>query len=351
MLPWLKALLLFSVASVLSLLAAEWIARLVLPPTWGSRNVTTFGEIVGPSPWPGVPSRLIPGASQLRSFREDPRGYLDPGATLTYRINALGFRGPETTWKKPAGHVRVVGLGDSFTFGLGVRVDDTFLADLEARLRSAGTPRPVEVLNLGVPGNNTRDQAGLLRYLGLRVSPDLVVICFFLNDAGGGSTSGMFNVRRMQFSRWRRSRLLDHLIFQIEQPSRTRKLISDYRRSFASEALGWSSAQKGMREAVALSKSNGFDLVLMIFPVLWQLSTDYPFLGIHEIVKSTAEALGIPVLDLLPAFAGHDGPELWVDATDQHPNEIAHAIAGEALFDFLVARGLPRLRLPPPPAQ
>jgi hypothetical protein len=42
------------------------------------------------------------------------------------------------------------------------------------------------------------------------------------------------------------------------------------------------------------------------------------------------------------AFAGHDGPEPWVDPTNQHPNEIAHEIAGQALHHFLAARSLPR---------
>ena len=45
------------------------------------------------------------------------------------------------------------------------------------------------------------------------------------------------------------------------------------------------------------------------------------------------------MVDLLPAFAGHDGPELWVHPTNQHPNEAGHAIAGRALFEFLDERG------------
>ena len=46
------------------------------------------------------------------------------------------------------------------------------------------------------------------------------------------------------------------------------------------------------------------------------------------------------VLDLQPAFAGHDGPELWVHPTNQHPNEIGHRIAGTALYEFLAREGL-----------
>jgi lysophospholipase L1-like esterase len=191
------------------------------------------------------------------------------------------------------------------------------------------------------------NEARLLRFLGLRLSPDLVVICFFLNDAGGGGTSAIFNDREGRTAWWRGSRLLDQLVFRLQRPRRVRKLVDDYRRSFAPDAPGWLEAQAGLREAVSLSRKHGFDLVLMIFPVLWELSADYPFSDIHQTVKAAAETQGVPVLDLLPAFAGHEGPELWVNSTDQHPNEIAHAIAGEALYAFLAERGLPRSRVAP----
>jgi lysophospholipase L1-like esterase len=339
---WLRNLSLLGVATALSLLGAEGVARLLFPPSSAPQNVTSVGKLTGPSPWPGMRRRLVPGATQQVGFRGDPRGYLDPGATLTYRINQLGFRGRETSWEKPAGHVRVVGLGDSFTFGAGVRVGDTFLAVLEERLRSDGGPHPIEVLNLGVGGVDTAYEAKLLQQLGLRLSPDLVVLTFFLNDAGGGGTTDLFNDADSQGAPWRRSRLLDRLVSAFQRPQRVQQLIANYRRSFRPEAPGWIAAQSGLREVAALSESHGFDLVVMIFPVLWKLSGDHPFREIHEIVRAAAEALGIPVFDLLPAFAGHDGPELWVNSTDQHPNEIAHAIAGEALYRFLASQSLPR---------
>jgi hypothetical protein len=126
------------------------------------------------------------------------------------------------------------------------------------------------------------NEARLLRFLGLRLSPDLVVICFFLNDAGGGGTSAIFNDREGRTAWWRGSRLLDQLVFRLRRPRRVRKLVDDYRRSFAPDAPGWLEAQAGLREAVSLSRKHGFDLVLMIFPVLWELSADYPFSDIHQ---------------------------------------------------------------------
>ena len=76
----------------------------------------------------------------------------------------------------------------------------------------------------------------------------------------------------------------------------------------------------------------------MIFPS-WRSAIEnpstFPLRSSNFPVESFASSRGIAVLDLLPEFAGFEGPELWVHPTNQHPNERAHAIAGHALFRFL----------------
>jgi lysophospholipase L1-like esterase len=332
-------LLVLLAATALAGLGAEGFARLALPlPERG--NLTPVPRtLTERSPWPGLPYRLRPGAEGRHAFPSDPRGYFDPDASLSYRINALGFRGPETTLAKPPGRFRIVGLGDSFTFGTGVRVEHTFLAVLEKRLAEAQGAEGIEVLNLGVMGFDTPQEVALLRQLGLELGPDFVVICFFLNDARGGAVHARFNAAPGRpGALWRSSHLLELVAWQLERRRQVSRLVSDYERSFAADAPGWVAARRALAEAAGLAQHEGFDLALTIFPVLWQLSGDYPFRAIHETVRREAEGLGIAVHDLLPAFQGHDGPELWVHPTNQHPNEIAHAIAGESLARFLSPR-------------
>ena len=55
-------------------------------------------------------------------------------------------------------------------------------------------------------------------------------------------------------------------------------------------------------------------------------------------IEQFAEANEISTLSLLPAFAGEDDVDLWISPTDQHPNEKGHAIAAEAIADFLAER-------------
>src|SRR5690242_8101430 len=65
------------------------------------------------------------------------------------QINSLGLRGPEISVDKTPGTVRILGIGDSITFGYGVRSEETFLSLLERKLNNSKSSR-YEVLNSGV---------------------------------------------------------------------------------------------------------------------------------------------------------------------------------------------------------
>lgn len=316
-------------------------ARCFLDPVERGNITPIPPSIRKPTSMPGLPYVLRPRGRAVHRFGTDPRDYFDPGASLTYRTNSLGIRGPETSREKSSGKFRIVGIGDSFTFGTGVRYQDTFLSVLQKKLNKAARRKTYEVLNMGVMGYNTRHEVLLLKYLGIELNPDLVVLCFFLNDSGAGSTHSVFNVdaSKETLPWWRRaSRILDHIAFKIERHNAVPALVDAYKESYQENSPGWMEARLYLKKAKSLAIEHDFELVLMIFPLLWDLNDGYPFAEIHEKVSAYAKSEQIPVLDLLPAFAGFDGPELWVHPNNQHPNEQGHEIAGEALYAFLVKK-------------
>jgi hypothetical protein len=73
---------------------------------------------------------------------------------------------------------RVLGLGDSFTFGWGVEAGDTFLAHVERALRLGLPKQHPGVWNAGLSYTGQAHQEVLLRYLYGDVRPDLVVLAF-----------------------------------------------------------------------------------------------------------------------------------------------------------------------------
>jgi lysophospholipase L1-like esterase len=100
-------------------------------------------------------------------------------------INARGMRGAEPS----AAQLRVLALGDSFTFGVGAGDDETYPARLQAYLRAAG--QPAEVWNAGAPGYGVPDEVAWYERWGAPLRPGVVVIAPFLGndlqDASPGS--------------------------------------------------------------------------------------------------------------------------------------------------------------------
>lgn len=333
----IKNFLLVLTSILATLLLAEGASRLLLEPVSRSNFTPIPRSLTMKPPFPGAPYVLRPGSSGKQYFGSNPTGYFDEGATLTYTINSLGFRGRETTLEKPEGTVRIIGVGDSFTFGSGVRNEDTFLSVLEDTLADDTSPE-VEVINLGVGGYNTVHELSILYHMGRQLDPDIVLLVYFLNDTNAGGTAQAFRPKQTEneLPFWRRhSRLADIIASGIEQGKAADRLVSDYISSYKDDSTGWKRSREALRKARQLAKQEDFELVLVIFPVLWNLTEDYPFREIHNKISSFAQGIDLTVYDLLPAFDGYDGPELWAHPNNQHPSAQGHRIAGTALADFL----------------
>jgi hypothetical protein len=99
------------------------------------------------------------------------------------RINARGLRDREIGYDNPAGAIRVLSLADSFGEALQVELEDTYHKQLET-LMANSLDWSVEVLNAGVGGWGTDQEAIFYVAEGFRYDPDLVLLAFFIrNDA------------------------------------------------------------------------------------------------------------------------------------------------------------------------
>lgn len=104
-----------------------------------------------------------------------------PEFDVTYRTNRHGHRDPTPYSPTPsADSVRVLLLGDSFTFGAGADVGEIWPVVAEALLRRRGIP--ADFVNAGVEGYDTRTEYLLLRRIFDDVQPDVVLIAFLAND-------------------------------------------------------------------------------------------------------------------------------------------------------------------------
>ncbi len=118
----------------------------------------------------------------------------------TATANALGFRDHEYA-VADGSTCRVAAIGDLFTFGWGVSLEELWPKVLEASLRRSGFN--VEVANLGFPGGNPIDYANIAEHALPILKPDLVVVAALQGDdlhmSGGarvGAEGRMAGVRR-----------------------------------------------------------------------------------------------------------------------------------------------------------
>lgn len=358
------ATLLISV--LLSLLAAEMLVRVVRPQP---RLVISPGGFYVADP-PGR-YRLAPG------YRG--RIYNRAEYDNEIRINAQGLRGAELG-ARGDDTVRLLAIGDSFVFGVGVEDGETFAALVADKVRETG--RSMEGLNAGIPAFGVPDAVSWLARHGLDLEPDIVVLSIFegndLVDASpdreeilivdgllvpGESAGGL--------KAWlhRHSHLYVLLKSLLEQPGflplreklglgepwKVRVLREEfgvYRKTAASElAAAIEATRVALGDLVALGEEHGFAVLAMLIPseiqvdaARWQAGlasldldpAEYSPEIPTEIFKGLLDENGIPSLDLGPAFAdGLEGGETLYFRLDRHWTTKGHAVAAEALGTFL----------------
>jgi lysophospholipase L1-like esterase len=100
-------------------------------------------------------------------------------------INSLGFRGREIARDK-ANAYRIVALGESTTFGLTMNVNDKPWPQLleEMIQQRLKPPRPVEVINAGIPACDLKGNLYRLRTEILPLKPDMIISYHGYNGFG-----------------------------------------------------------------------------------------------------------------------------------------------------------------------
>ena len=102
--------------------------------------------------------------------------------TTTIETNSFGIRDREFQVPKPNNTVRIIILGDSFTFGLGVELNETYAKILEDKLNKLETEKTYEVLNFGVPGYNTTQEIEFFKLYGIQFEPDIIILAYTGDD-------------------------------------------------------------------------------------------------------------------------------------------------------------------------
>lgn len=278
-----------------------------------------------------------------------------------YVHNSLGLRGPEVVVPKPPGTFRILALGDSFTYGGGVDVGDTFLAVLERRLAARGPDHPpVGVVNAGIPRFFPEAERLFLQHYGLPLEPDLVVVGFVPNDVidthlgleaievlSDGRLVSNYGARllaalgpglltlyehwhsfRIPMRRWLQARIAD------DRPIRPDEVF----REGGYHEEDWREVERQYDGMVSLCRERGAGFVLVHLPqqAPWDEAASYP----ARRLAGWSERAGVLFVDPLPAMRAHDAPETLHWRLDRHPTAAGHALVADVFFGALEAGNL-----------
>jgi len=281
------------------------------------------------------------------------------------RISSQGLRDREFAIPKPDGTFRIIALGDSVTFGLGVRAEETFSKYLEQMIndkREQGQ-KTVEVLNMGVNGYKTVQEVEYLRVNGLRFEPDLVILEYNLNDPGDFSRELSY-FRHWQNKRWTdesmsfgerfRARLtqFSDLAFMIKYRTvkfqlggilKGSEVTKDKPRNYDGYFHLYQNkpVMQALHEAfdklAAMGSKNQFQVILAVFPILREFD-DYRWTPLQHQVMEMGGNRGFFTLDVLDVFKAENktGESLRRRHDDlEHPNPEGHEIAARAMYGLI----------------
>ena len=309
------------------------------------------------SPFVAVPDQayqlaLAPHYSGHQVYRDALTG--DEILSVAVRTNAAGLRGGE---QADDDALVVLALGDSVTFGQGVPEDRALPAQLEEALSG---PRPVRVLNAGVPSWNLPHELAWLHSRGWELQPDLVLWMFYVNDVSTAQrslavdqdrpvrlgspdwASGEAGLRRLSFVYNAVCRVVERrrLARELLRPAASFRLQGRSYLDELREDMAHGPTMASQLTALAQDcQQHGVPCAVVVLPVLIAGEHDQGT-DILDAVSDAAHDAGLQVVRIDDALDPLPMAQRYVLPGDRHPSVEAHQRMARVLAQ--------RLQLPAP---
>lgn len=380
----LTKLALLLASSLIVLLTLELVARLLVPMPWGKSEeeiarLATVGwsryafrpdAELGYSPTPNFGGRVI----RLGEYDSH------------FHTNSLALRDREYGSKSAAAG-RILAVGDSFVFGLGVQQSEPFAEVLERGL-NRDYVGDYEVINAGVNGYAIDQYEGWMKRLLPTYHPDVVLVSIFVgNDFEPYAPPGEVPYRseqvqdgyRVVFHSRLESWLAHHSHLGYFALRQLPKLTERWDHLLG--LVGWAgepedvpaifaSAVPYLDGIRAKAEASGAEVAFVIIPDRRQLGwignlkeSDFDEYARRQVAlgRSRLEARsaalrdyltsrGLRYLDLEPAFRQRGVEKLYFHH-DGHLNAHGHAVAGQLLESWVMDNFATALHKPPAPSE
>lgn len=306
-------------------------------------------SIVWDSPKYGYPQGLhIPDETKGFKYKPNFSGNF-PGemfSDIKININSKGLRDYEHSYKKNK-KLRILGLGDSVTFGSGVSLEDTYLYELESKLNSNNFS--VEIIKAGVNSYEFDQQYTYYFEEGHLYNPDIVMMGIVLNDP-----------REINLSELKEEKKIDSIIFDVlfnnlktfrfsyyvitNSIPHVRKLYNDrYWEKIYDLWKGdsWDRYSNKLIDFNNHLKKKDKKLILVIFPYTQQFSNSMNYSREpQKKLINLAEDKKIPIIDLIEYLDTEDYESYYLPMDNVHLNEKGYKLVSDLIYSRIIEEDL-----------
>jgi lysophospholipase L1-like esterase len=314
-----------------------------------------------PSGWYGYPEDLfLPDEHLGYKYKPNFNGFFPrrPYDHIAIAINERGLRDRPHEYLKPAGVTRILGLGDSVTFGAGVSFEDIYLRRLETRFKRAH--RSIEIINAGVNSYEFDQERNYFLIEGYRYQPDIVLIGLVLNDItpmtpdtiraldayhrGLKASSGpRIPTRLERLETFCRSCGFIYRTLHAGQTSEEfqRANLKYYLAVEQRWRTEWPAFKQRLIDFLQELRRRNIKPMIVVFPFTEQFSHylnrgRFPQIWLSDLCAES----GVPMLDVLPLLDRPDYQRYFLGDDHLHFTANGHNLVASAVYDWIMKTGV-----------
>lgn len=256
---------------------------------------------------------------EIYPLQYDFRGYYHPSfGVVEYHNDGFGGRWLRSEERSLKAHVGIA-VGDSYTYGFGLRYEDSFVFQLSQMLPGW------DFVNLAKPAANAADALRQYQERQSEIPHQVLLYGLHLNDLIEFPASYLVVNAALGSFPARHSALIDFLLRKwdatVGRQVRIREITSKETLSRAFFRYNFDAILQ-MRD---LCRARGCSFYVAMLPLLVDLQHE-PFAPVFEEVRRRLTASGVTVINLTGTVRGREDKDLWITPFDQHPNEIANRL-------------------------
>ncbi|MDP6674825.1 MAG: SGNH/GDSL hydrolase family protein [Gammaproteobacteria bacterium] len=274
-------------------------------------------------------------------------------------INSVGLRDFERPYEKPAGVYRILGLGDSTTYGGAAFFEDSYLRLVERMLNERVGDHPgIEVIKAGIPRYYPEPERILLEHYGVLYEPDLITVGFgssdvvdtlqglsaiTIHEAGNSESGEVPEIGRIGMLLYKHSHLTRMALNRYIKYTITRP--TNWDEIYKSEGMyekQWLEIEAEFSKITKIANTIGARLVILYIPdfTLFKRGKErhYP----AQRLRTWAAQNDVTFVDVTPAMLAANEttttPLYW--ARDRHHTPAGYKVIADTLYNALIANDL-----------